>query len=634
MCGICGFYTKHNENLENLVKMNNTMIHRGPDDHGEEIFDGKVGLYCVGMAHRRLSVQDLSSMGHQPMHSDDGKVIVVFNGEIYNFRVLKKKLLGYSFRSNCDTEVILAAYLKWGIKFVTHLNGMFAIALFDKEDDTLYLIRDRIGKKPLYYYLKSGNIYFASELKPLMANPNLDMEINDRVVGKLLYQQYINAPDTIFQSTYKLQPGEIVRFRNGEVRKHKYWDVASVHNSSNMACSYDDAKEHLEVLLKKAVTMRMAADVPVGEFLSGGYDSALVCAMAQSISSKPINTYSIGFYDEKLNEAPYAKKIAQYLGTNHTEYYISEKEMFGLVKSIPQYYDEPFADASQICTMLVSELAKKDVTVVLTGDGGDELFGGYTIYEKLASAQQKKWQGVMLHYLLKMPYIKDRYDFCKIPFIYRIASESLDRGTRTQTGSGQYLAVLDRILTCTDRIEYLYDFEERYNEKDWEYRRMLLDMDTYLPGDILCKVDRASMKYSLEARCPFLDKNVMEFSLGLPLEYKIADGKLKRILKDITHKYIPNELMERPKQGFTVPIERWLRNELKEELLSYTESSLLKRQGIFNSHETQKFVIHFLKNGNRGENTGENYAKFVWAYFIFQQWYQRYMEDSMSFSRK
>lgn len=300
MCGICGFYTKHNENLENLSNMNNTMIHRGPDDHGEKIFDCRVGLYCVGMAYRRLSVQDLSCMGHQLMHSGDGRVVVIFNGEIYNFRELKKELSGYSFLSNCDAEVILAAYLKWGIKFVTHLNGMFAIALFDKEDDTLYLIRDRIGKKPLFYYLKTENLYFASELKPLMVNPNVNMEINNRIVGKFLYQQYINAPDTIFQSAYKLKPGEIVIFRNGKVSQCKYWDVASVHNRNNITISYYDAMDHFEALLKKAVTMRMAVDVSVGEFLSGGYDSALVCTMAQSILSRPIKTYSIGFYDEKL----------------------------------------------------------------------------------------------------------------------------------------------------------------------------------------------------------------------------------------------------------------------------------------------------------------------------------------------
>lgn len=624
MCGICGFYTKHKENLENLIKMNETMIHRGPDDHGEEIFDCMKDTYHIGMAHRRLSVQDLSVLGHQPMHSNNGRVVVTFNGEIYNFQELKSELSEYPFQSNCDTEVILAAYLKWGITFVKRLNGMFAIALFDKEDDSLYLIRDRIGKKPLYYYIDSGNLYYASELKPLMADPYFEKQIDDRIVGKFLYRQYINAPDTIFQSTYKLRPGEIVRFRNGQIKKRKYWDVASVYNHKWENISYGEAKERLELLLKEAVSKRLVADVPVGEFLSGGYDSALVCALAQSVSAKPINTYSIGFYDKELDEAPFARSIAQHLGTNHTEYYISEREMFDLVKSIPYYYDEPFADSSQICTMLVSELARKDVTVVLTGDGGDEMFGGYTIYERIADAQQKKMFGIMLHYLMKIPFVRAKYDYTKIPFVYRVASESFLSATKTQTGSGQYFEILDRLLICKEHDSYLDPIEDRYREKDWVYRRMLLDMDTYLPGDILCKVDRAGMKYSLEARCPFLDKDVMEFSLGLPLEYKMKNGELKRILKEITYNYIPKKLMDRPKQGFGVPIERWLRNELREELLAYTDSVFLKKQGIFNIEETQKFIHYFIQNGNMGKNTGKNYGGFVWAYFIFQQWYQVY----------
>ena len=626
MCGICGFYSKNNENLDNLIRMNNTMVHRGPNDHGEEIFDCMKGIYHIGMAQRRLSVQDLSILGHQPMHSSNGKVVIVFNGEIYNFHELKRELSEYPFQSNCDTEVLLAAYLKWGISFVKKLNGMFAIALFDREDDSLYLIRDRIGKKPLYYYIDSGSLYYASELKPLMANPYFRTKINNKIIGKFLYRQYINAPDTIFQSTYKLKPGEILRFSNGIIKKRKYWDVATEYNHRKEHITYREAVEQLEIILKEAILKRLVADVPVGEFLSGGYDSALVCAMAQSVSSKPIKTYSIGFYDTELDEAPFAKKIAEYLGTNHTEYYISEKEMFGLVKSIPHYYDEPFADASQICTMLVSELAKKDVTVVLTGDGGDEMFGGYTIYERIASAQQKRVQGIILHYLLKIPVVKDWYDYSKIPFIYRVASESLDPTTKTQTGSGQYFEALNKILGQKEHYSYLDPIETRYRENDWAYRRMLLDMDTYLPGDILCKVDRASMKYSLEARCPFLDKNVIEFSLGLPLEYKIKNGKLKRILKDITYQYIPKRLMERPKQGFCVPIERWLRNELKEELLAYTDSNFLRKQDIFNSTETQKFINYFIQNGNMGMNTGKNYCGFVWAYFIFQQWYVKYIK--------
>jgi len=619
LCGICGFYSRYKESLQSLIKMNKTMIHRGPDDCGEEIFD--CGEYCVGLAHRRLSIQDLSELGHQPMHSKDDRVIVIFNGEIYNFQDLKSEFVGYSFQSNCDTEILVAAYLKWGIKFVEHLNGMFAIALFDREDNTLYLIRDRIGKKPLYYYLESENLYFASELKPLMANSHFVRQIDKKVVGKYLYKQYINAPNTIFQSTYKLRPGEILKFKNGVAEKWKYWDVAEVYHRVKKDISYEEAKEQLEVLLKNAVIQRMEADVPVGEFLSGGYDSALVCAIAQSISSKPIKTYSIGFGDKKLDEAPFARQIAHYLGSKHTEYYISEKDMVDLVRSIPQYYDEPFADSSQICTMLVSELAKKDVTVILSGDGGDELFGGYTIYERIAMAQKKKMQGKILHYLLRIPFIRRKYNYTKIPLIYRIASESFDLRIKTQTGSGQYFSVFNKILIDKDHIGYLDPIEDRYQEKDWVYTRMLLDMDTYLPGDILCKVDRASMKYSLEARCPFLDKNVIEFSLGLPLEYKIRNGELKKILKDITHQYIPKELMDRPKQGFGVPIERWLRTELREQLLSYTDFTFLKNQDIFEPEQLRKQVSFFVENGS----TRGNYAAFVWAYFIFQQWYEKYM---------
>lgn len=619
LCGICGFYSRYKESLQSLIKMNKTMIHRGPDDCGEEIFD--CGEYCVGLAHRRLSIQDLSELGHQPMHSKDDRVIVIFNGEIYNFQDLKSEFVGYSFQSNCDTEILVAAYLKWGIKFVEHLNGMFAIALFDREDNTLYLIRDRIGKKPLYYYLESENLYFASELKPLMANSHFVRQIDKKVVGKYLYKQYINAPNTIFQSTYKLRPGEILKFKNGVAEKRKYWDVAEVYHRVKKDISYEEAKEQLEVLLKNAVIQRMEADVPVGEFLSGGYDSALVCAIAQSISSKPIKTYSIGFGDKKLDEAPFARQIAQYLGSKHTEYYISEKDMVDLVRSIPQYYDEPFADSSQICTMLVSELAKKDVTVILSGDGGDELFGGYTIYERIAMAQKKKMQGKILHYLLRIPFIRRKYNYTKIPLIYRIASESFDLRIKTQTGSGQYFSVFNKILIDKDHIGYLDPIEDRYQEKDWVYTRMLLDMDTYLPGDILCKVDRASMKYSLEARCPFLDKNVIEFSLGLPLEYKIRNGELKKILKDITHQYIPKELMDRPKQGFGVPIETWLRTELREQLLSYTDFTFLKNQDIFEPEQLRKQVSFFVENGS----TRGNYAAFVWAYFIFQQWYEKYM---------
>lgn len=625
MCGICGFYSKNKETTENLIKMNNTMIHRGPNDHGEEIYVGQDISYGIGLAHRRLSIVDLSTKGHQPMHSLNKRVSLVFNGEIYNFKELKEELDGYPFQSNCDTEVIIASYLKWGIKCIDKFNGMFAIALYDREDDTLYLVRDRIGKKPLYYYLKDGSLYFASELKPLMANPYFEKKINEKIISKYLYRQYINAPDSIFEDTYKLEPGGILKFTKGKVEKWKYWDIADMYKEKHTTFTYEEALDEFEILMKDAVQKRMVADVSVGEFLSGGYDSALVCALAQSVLDRPIRTYSIGFEDEKLNEAPFAKEISKYLGTNHTEHYISEKEMFNLVDSIPHYYDEPFADSSQICTMLVTELAKKDVTVVLTGDAGDEFFGGYTIYDRLIDAQKVKGKGLLLHYLYKIPGVDKIKDFRTLSFPLKIAAESMDPKVKTQSGTGYYFDTLNNLLICENQISCLDPIEERYGENNWAYRRMLTDMDTYLPGDILCKVDRASMKYSLEARCPFLDKNVMEFSLGLPLEYKIKNGNLKSMIKDLTYRYIPKELMDRPKQGFAVPREKWMRNELKEELLSYIDRDYLVKQNIFRVDETRQFVYDFVENGNRGGNTGKNHAGFVWAYFIFQKWYEYYM---------
>ncbi|MGN1173952.1 MAG: asparagine synthase (glutamine-hydrolyzing) [Roseburia sp.] len=627
MCGICGFYSKNQESIENLIKMNNTMIHRGPNDHGEEIYVGQDTKYGIGLAQRRLSIIDLSSNGHQPMHSPRGRISLVFNGEIYNYKELRAELYTYPFQSNCDTEVIIAAYLKWGIKCVDKFNGMFAIAIYDREDDTLYLVRDRIGKKPLYYYLKDGNLYFASELKPLMANPYFARKINERIISKYLYRQYINAPDSIFENTYKLEPGGILKFTKGKVEKWKYWDVADIYKANHTILTYEEALDEFEVLMKDAVQKRMVADVSVGEFLSGGYDSALICALAQSMSEKPIKTYSIGFEDEKLNEAPFAKQIAKYLGTGHTEYYISEKKMFELVMSIPKYYDEPFADSSQICTMLVSELAKKDVTVVLTGDAGDEFFGGYIIYDRLLNAQKMKGRGILLHNLYKIPGVNKIKDFRTLPLSLKIAAESMNQKIKTQSGTGYYFGTLNNLLLCEDQTCCLDPIEERYGEHNWVYRRMLTDMDTYLPGDILCKVDRASMKYSLEARCPFLDKNVMEFSLGLPLEYKIRNGNLKSMIKDLVYKYIPKELMDRPKQGFAVPIEKWLRNELKDELLSYVDREYLMKQNIFKANETRKFVYDFVENGDGGKNTGKNYAGFVWSYYIFQKWYEYYMEN-------
>lgn len=602
------------------------MYHRGPNDSGEEIYPAKGG-YSVGLAQRRLSILDLSPMGHQPMHSPDKRISVVYNGEIYNFQELKEELTDYPFCSTCDTEVIISAYLKWGIDCVSRFNGMFAIALFDRETEEFYLVRDRIGKKPLYYRLEQGNLVFASELKPIMECPGFEKKIRTEVLSRYLYHQYINAPDTIFENVSKLEPGSILRFSQGNINTWKFWDIKEVYHryKANPVEDYAQAKQELKDLLNRSVSLRMISDVPLGTFLSGGYDSSLITAIAQSLSPQPVKTYSIGFNEEKYNEAKYAKEVAAHLGTNHTELYISEKEMFDLVDSIPQYYDEPFADSSQIPTMLVSALAKKDVTVVLSGDGGDEFFCGYNVYDKIGQAQKLDVLGAMTYGVCNLPGIRKLGILKKMPFSVQVISENRDKETKTQFGTSNYLETAYGMVKG-EKIPILYRVEQAYREKNWQERRMLLDMDTYLPGDILCKVDRASMKYSLEARCPILDKDVMEYSYRLPHSFKYGGHVKKRILKDIAYDYIPKTLLDRPKVGFGVPLDKWLRGPLREQLLSMADRDLLIRQGIFDEDYMCNMLDIYMKHGDAGPATGGNYSKLLWSYFVFQQWYRHYMQ--------
>lgn len=624
MCGICGFISKNTITVEQLKKMNDTMYHRGPNDSGEEIYPiGK--NYLLGLAQRRLSVLDLSALGHQPMHSINGRISVVFNGEIYNFNELKEELGDYPFCSECDTEVIIAAYLKWGIKCIDKFNGMFAIALYDREKEALYLVRDRIGKKPLYYWIENENIVFASELKPIMSCPGFAKKIRTDVMKQFMHQQYIQAPNSIYENVFKLEPGEILEFDKGNINKWKYWDVTETYNKmqKEQVTDYCEAKEELKKRLKKAVKQRMIADVPLGAFLSGGYDSSLITAIAQELSESPIKTFSIGFYDSKYNEAAYAREVANYIGTNHTELYISEKEMAELVQSIPTYFDEPFADSSQIPTMLVSKLAREQVTVALSGDGGDEFFCGYNIYQILRAAQMLDLPGALVYKLCQLPPLKQLRILERLPFKIQGIAENRDAATKTQIGGGNYIREIERMLPDAGG-SCKFSLEEKYNEKNWQIRRMLLDMDTYLSGDILCKVDRAAMKYSLEARCPILDVSVMEYSYRIPHQFKYFKGDKKHILKDIAYDYIPKEMLERPKVGFSVPLDSWLRGPLKEQLIDMTSKDYLKNQGIFEPDYTNQFSKWYLEHGDKGARTGENFSKIMWSFYVFQKWYQRF----------
>lgn len=625
MCGICGFYSKKRITADQLTEMNNTMYHRGPDDAGVEIIPAREG-YMVGLAQRRLSIIDLSVLGHQPMHSADGRLSIVYNGEIYNFQELKEELSDYPFVSSCDTEVILAAYLKWGIGCLEKLNGMFAIAVFDRKEEKLYLVRDRAGKKPLYYWLKDGNLVFASELKPIINCPGFERKIRSEILPRFLYQQYICEPDTVFEDVKKVAPGEVVCFSKGEIRQWKYWDLCQVYTDrkKNPVKNYEQAKEELKEILREAVKKRLVADVPIGTFLSGGYDSSLVTALAQTVSNEPVKTFSIGFYEKKYNEAEYAKEVAEYLGCNHTEMYIDEKDMLSLIEEIPKYYDEPFADSSQIPSMVVSGLARKKVTVVLSGDGGDELFCGYNVYDRVRQAQMLDGVGVVAGILGNALHITEKY-----PFKVRVIAGNRNRETKTQFIAGNYLKAAQNMVIQDENREYLtcyYDFESKYHERNWQERRMLLDMETYLPEDILCKVDRASMKYSLETRCPILDRNVFEYSFRLPHEFKYQKGNKKRILKDITYEFIPRGLLERPKTGFSVPLDKWLRGTLKEQLLSYTDRKFLTEQELFNPDLINKFVSDYIKNGDAGAGSGANYSRLIWAFYMFQRWYEVYVK--------
>lgn len=626
MCGICGFISRKKVELDILIRMNDMMRHRGPDDHGEELYAASDG-WTVGFAHRRLSIMDLTMNGHQPMHSPDKRVTVVFNGEIYNFREIREEIHDYPYKTECDTEVIIAAYLRWGLKFVDRFNGMFAIALYDREEQTIYFLRDRIGKKPFYYFLgRDGEIVFASELKAIMQYPEFQAEINYDMIGRYLHKQYISAPDTIFKNTYKLEAGGILRFSGGSIQKWKYWDVADRYQTARneMVMDYDQAKWELKKLLKQSVTRRLAADVPIGAFLSGGYDSTLVCALAGEVHDKPLKTFCIGFRNEKDNEACYAKKVAQYLGTDHCELYLDEKDMLRLVDDIPVYYDEPFADTSEIATMLVAELAKTQVSVVLSGDGGDELFGGYNIYTHLQKAQQFAIKGRLLQCIRKLPYIDQSDIWNQMPLYKRIASDHVTAENRTQTGISQYLRLIDGLLVH-GKSHFYYEFESKYDEKRYDITRMLLDQETYLPEDILTKVDRASMKYALECRCPILDKEVIEYSYRLPPDYKDDHGNQKKILKDIAYGMVPRELLERPKNGFGIPMEKWLRGPLRERLTDWTSRDFLTAQGIFDPEPTIRFVSEYLKSGDQGKGSGKNYSQVCWPYFVFQQWYSNYM---------
>ena len=631
MCGICGYLSKRIITEHELSVMNDTMKERGPDDSGTQLWELPGGR-TLGMAQRRLSILDLSELGHQPMPTPDGRLSLVYNGEIYNYRELREELPEYSFRSNCDTEVILAAYLKWGIRCVERFNGMFAFALYDRESGELFLARDRMGQKPLYYWKSGDQLVFASVLAPIMKCPGFQGKIRKEVLPRFLFQEYINAPETILEDVFKVEPGTVLTWHDATSRMtiYRYWDVSERYEAMQRepVSDFGEAKEELKELLRSAVRRRMIADVPLGSFLSGGYDSSLISAIAQEqLGSTPLQTFSIGFEEKDYDESPYAAAIAEYLGTDHTQRIIGEQDLLELVSDLPKFFDEPMSDSSQIPTMLVSKLAREKVTVVLSGDAGDEFFCGYGIYDLVRKAQELDGIGCLAHGIGQLPLghgkkLEDCY-----PFRAQVISANRNPKTRTQFGAGSYVELAGRLVQRSEGDLLLpvnYETEDRYPSENWQITRMLLDMDTYLPGDILAKVDRASMKYSLENRCPFLDPEVMLYSYRLDHDLKYHREKSgwskKYILKQLAGDYIPRELLERPKKGFSVPLGKWLSGPLREQLLTYGNAQFLKEQGIFNPEEVTQLIAKFLSEGDKGAGTGQNYSGLLWSFFVFQQW--------------
>ena len=631
MCGICGYLSKRIITEHELSVMNDTMKERGPDDSGTQLWE-LPGGQTLGMAQRRLSILDLSELGHQPMSTPDGRLSLVYNGEIYNYRELREELPEYSFRSNCDTEVILAAYLKWGIRCVERFNGMFAFALYDRESGELFLARDRMGQKPLYYWKSGDQLVFASVLAPIMKCPGFQGKIRKEVLPRFLFQEYINAPETILEEVFKVEPGTVLTWHDAASRMtiYRYWDVSERYEAMQRepVSDFGEAKEQLKELLRSAVRRRMIADVPLGSFLSGGYDSSLISAIAQEqLGSTPLQTFSIGFEEKDYDESPYAAAIAEYLGTDHTQRIIGEQDLLELVSDLPKFFDEPMSDSSQIPTMLVSKLAREKVTVALSGDAGDEFFCGYGIYDLVRKAQELDGIGRLAHGIGQIPLghgkkLEDCY-----PFRAQVISANRNPKTRTQFGAGSYVELAGRLVQRSEGDPLLpvnYETEDRYPSENWQITRMLLDMDTYLPGDILAKVDRASMKYSLENRCPFLDPEVMLYSYRLDHDLKYHREKSgwskKYILKQLAGDYIPRELLERPKKGFSVPLGKWLSGPLREQLLTYGNAQFLKEQGIFNPEEVTQLIAKFLSEGDKGAGTGQNYSGLLWSFFVFQQW--------------
>lgn len=648
MCGIFGILSSSHSQitLPYLQNMGNAIVHRGPDDQGYWIVPEK----GIALGHRRLSVIDPSPAGHQPMHSSCGRYVIIFNGEIYNHRIIRKEIESTQYfaeevrvwRGQSDTEVILAAIGCWGFTAtLARLVGMFALALWDEQEQALYIARDRMGEKPLYYGHMGSVFLFGSELKALRAHPAWQADIDRGALTLFLRYNYIPAPHSIYQDVYKLPPGKYLRVtREGKVRLDTYWSLPEVVSRVRVrpfTGSDEEAIHTLESHLLDAICGQMVADVPLGAFLSGGIDSSTVVALMQSQSRLPVRTFSIGFHEQEYDEARHARKVAEHLGTAHTELYVTASQARDVIPRLATLYDEPFSDSSQIPTFLVSQLARQHVTVSLSGDGGDEIFGGYHRYRIAGDAWKKTariplpLRKALAHVITGVrPKTWSALANCIHPILpgrlqHMNVGEKLHKMARI-LGLDGHDAIYRQLLShWTEPARLVHDGYEPpcplmqlppdIHLNSLTERMMLLDAINYLPDDILVKVDRAAMGVSLETRVPMLDHRVIEFAWSLPLHMKIRNGEEKWILRQLLYRHVPPHLLERPKMGFGVPIGDWLRGPLRDWAEDLLAPAQMSSEGFFDPGPVQeKWQQHL-----RGTH---NWQYLLWDVLMFQSWWK------------
>jgi asparagine synthase (glutamine-hydrolysing) len=616
MCGILGFAGANNISDSSFNASIERLAHRGPDARGSFRDQG------IALGHLRLSIIDLTTAANQPMHSHCGRYVMVYNGEVYNFKEVEQELTianpGFKARTQSDTEIIIEAFATWHIDFVQKLNGMFAIAIWDTLQKKLFLFRDRLGIKPLYYYQSDDSFAFASELKVLKDDPGIrkKISINHTAINQFLHLGYIPAPESIFNEIKKFPAGHYGIWDKDNFSIVPYWKPDGKINEKSKLKTTAEYLNELKLLLESSVRYRLMADVPFGTFLSGGIDSGIVTAVAQKVHSQAVNTFSIGFWDKTYDESGYARKVSEYLGTNHHSMRVTEADALEWMPQLTGIYDEPYADSSAIPTLLVSKMARKYVTMTLSGDGGDELFMGYGAY---------RWAKRLDHPLMNLMKWPASEMLRHGPLKYRRAAELFERIPANQLKSHifsqeQYLFSRKGIKGILNPEFYqpfnLHEiFAGRLAKWSAAEQQAFFDLIYYLPDDLLVKVDRASMFFGLETRVPLLDYRIVEWALNLPPQFKYCNGESKWLLKQLLYQYVPKTFFDRPKRGFAIPLQKWLRKELKDFAMDYLNPQAVKDVGILNPEAVQSVLDAFFQ-----KNQTYLYNK-IWQMLVLQKWF-------------